>query len=268
MLMVASTNASGGPRAFTVDAPPRPVPQEQLSAVDGEVFEWPEDPAARVTTTLRRSNIGRTSTVSNTSSDAQPTTPQHTRRTMKRLALALIATLALLGAACGNGDDNPALQGGAPSTAHNDADVAFAQDMIPHHEQAVEMSDMALKQAGSAKVKDLATRIKAAQGPEIAQMRGWLQDWNQSVSGEHGGGHGGAAAGMMSDAEMRQLEQASGAAFDKAFLQGMIRHHEGAVTMAKKEQAKGQFPDAKALASRIVETQEAEIAEMKGLLQA
>ncbi len=74
--------------------------------------------------------------------------------------------------------------------------------------------------------------------------------------------------GMMSDADMGQLEQANGAAFDKLFLEGMIRHHEGAVTMAQEEQAKGQFPEAKALALRIIEAQQAEITEMKGLLQA
>lgn len=195
---------------------------------------------------------------------------------MKRLTLALIATLALVGAACGNDDDNAALEGGPPPAAHNDADVAFAQGMIPHHEQAVQMSDMALKQAGSPKVKDLATRIKEAQGPEIAQMKGWLQDWNQPMPPAMGGMSGSSGMqmpgmqmpGMMSDADMGQLEKLSGAAFDKAFLQGMIGHHEGAVTMAKEEQAKGQFPEAKALAARIIDAQQAEITEMKGLLQA
>jgi len=193
---------------------------------------------------------------------------------MKRLAIALIATLALLGAACGNGDDgNPALEGGTPSAAHNDADVAFAQGMIPHHEQAVVMSDMAFKQAGSPKVKDLATRIKDAQGPEIAQMKGWLQDWNQPVTPPMGGMPGMQMpgmkmSGMLSDADMGQLGKLSGAAFDKAFLQGMIAHHEGAVTMAEEEQARGQFPEAKALAERIIDAQQAEITEMKGLLQA
>lgn len=194
---------------------------------------------------------------------------------MKRLALALVATLALLGAACGNDDDNPALQEGASPVAHNDADVAFAQGMIPHHEEAVKMSEMALEQAGSPKVKDLARRIKEAQGPEISQMKGWLQDWNQPVTPAQGGGMPGMSGmsgtkmpGMMSDGEMGRLEKAGGAAFDKLFLEGMIRHHEGAVMMAEEEQTKGQFPDAKALASRIIQAQQAEITEMKGLLQA
>jgi len=193
---------------------------------------------------------------------------------MKRIPLALIATLALLGAACGNNNDKPALEEGSSAVVHNEADVAFAQGMIPHHEQAVQMADLALKQAGSPKVKDLASRIKGAQDPEISQMKGWLQDWNQPVAPAMGGGQTGMSGmqgmqmpGMMSDGEMDQLAKVGGAEFDKAFLQGMIRHHEGAVTMAKEEQAKGQFPEAKALASRIIDAQQAEITEMNGLLQ-
>lgn len=182
---------------------------------------------------------------------------------MKRLALALIAMLSLLGAACGS-NDTPALKEGSSPVAHNDADVAFAQGMIPHHEEAVEMADMALKQAASPKVKDLAGRIKEAQGPEISQMKGWLEDWNEPAMS---GSPGMQMPGMMSDAEMGQLEKAGGAAFDKLFLESMIRHHEGAVTMAREEQAKGQFPEAKVLASRIVDAQQAEITEMKGLLK-
>ncbi len=183
---------------------------------------------------------------------------------MRRLAVALIAALALVGTACGNGnDDNPALEQRPSPPAHNDADVAFAQAMIPHHEQAIQMSDLALKQAASAKVKDLARRIKADQDAEITQMKGWLAQWGQPVTPEHGGGHGGG--GMMSDAEMRQLEQARGTAFDRLFLQSMIRHHEGAVMMAQEEQQKGQFPEAKDLARRIADSQQAEIAEMKAL---
>ncbi len=97
---------------------------------------------------------------------------------MRRLAVALVAALALVGAACGNGnDDNPALEQGSPPPAHNDADVAFAQGMVPHHEQAIHMSDLALRQAASAKVKDLARRIKDDKEREITQMKGWLAQW-------------------------------------------------------------------------------------------
>lgn len=183
----------------------------------------------------------------------------------RRLVLALAAGLAMVGGACAAGvDDEPALE--PPPAEHNEADVAFAQGMIPHHQQAVEMSDMALTRAASPKVKNLATRIKEAQGPEIETMKRWLADWGQPVKDEHGGHGGQGSQGMLSEAEMGQMRSTSGAAFDRMFLQGMIRHHEGAVTMAKEEQAKGQFPEAKELAARIEAQQEAEITEMRGLL--
>ena len=181
---------------------------------------------------------------------------------MRRVVLAIAVSLAFVGAACGDNDDEPAVQ--QPRAEHNDADIAFAQGMIPHHEQAIEMSDLALKQSSSADLKGLADRIKAAQGPEIDQMRGWLQRWAQPSTGGHGGHTGG---GMLTEGEISQLKSASGAAFDRLFLQGMIRHHDGAVTMAQEELDKGQFAEAKQLARRIIDTQRAEISEMRGLLQ-
>lgn len=151
-----------------------------------------------------------------------------------------------------------------PSAEHNEADVAFAQGMIPHHRQAIEMSDMALGQAGSAEVKDLANRIRAAQEPEITKMTSWLEGWGQPVQPEHGG-H--MESGMLSEAEMAQLRQASGPEFDRLFLEGMVRHHEGAVSMSQEELNKGQFPEAKELARQIIAAQQAEIDEMRRLLQ-
>ncbi len=180
---------------------------------------------------------------------------------MRRLLLAIGLGLAVLGAACGS-SDQPALE--QPSVEHNEADVTFAQGMIPHHEQAIEMSEMALSQAARPEVKDLASRIRAAQEPEIAKMTRWLEDWGQPVQPEHGEHPG---AGMLSDAEMTQLRGASGPAFDRLFLEGMIRHHEGAVSMAQEELDKGQFPEAKELARDIIAAQRAEIAEMQRLLQ-
>lgn len=182
-----------------------------------------------------------------------------------RRTLAAFALIALVAAGCGGGDDDTASTGAAE---RNDADVTFAKGMVPHHEQAVEMSDMALEKAENPKVKELATKIKAAQGPEIDQMKGWLSDWGESADdmGDMGGMSGMDMNGMMSDGEMKALEAASGAAFDKLFLEGMIRHHEGAVTMAEEELAKGKFPEAKTLAQQILDAQNAEIAEMKTLL--
>lgn len=179
----------------------------------------------------------------------------------RRLLVAIGLGLAVLGAGCGNGDE-PTLE--QASAAHNEADIAFAQGMIPHHHQAIEMSDMALSQSARPEVKDLASRIKAAQEPEIAKLTGWLRDWGQSVQPEHGE-H--AGAGMMSDAEMTQLRAATGPEFDRMFLEGMIRHHEGAVSMAQEELDKGQFPEAQELARNIITAQQAEITEMQRLLQ-
>lgn len=186
---------------------------------------------------------------------------------MKRLlsvGTALLVALVVV-SACGGGDD------------HNAQDVSFATDMIPHHEQAVMMSDLALGQATSPQVKALATRIKAAQGPEITLMQGWLSTWGEK---EGDGGHGGHAMGsgqgmqgsehmkgMLSDGEMGSLRAASGTAFDRMFLEGMTLHHRGAVEMARLEQEKGKFPAAKELAGRIIADQEREIAEMADILR-
>lgn len=180
---------------------------------------------------------------------------------MKRLPVAVVVGLAMLVAGCGR-SDQPALE--QPSAGHNEADVAFAQGMIPHHEQAIEMSEMALSQAARPEVKDLANRIKAAQGPEIDKLTRWLEDWGQPLQPQHGEHHG---AGMLSDADMTQLRASSGPEFDRRFLEGMIRHHEGAVSMAQEELDKGQFPDAKQLARHIIDSQQAEISEMQRLLQ-
>jgi len=196
---------------------------------------------------------------------------------MKKLLLVAVAGLALLASACGS-DDDPTLQAdgngstGASAEAHNEADVMFAQGMIAHHEQAIEMSDMVLERGENAEVKALAEDIKAAQTPEIEILRGWLQEWDEeeTPSGDDMGGmpgmDGGEDATMMSDDEMDELEGASGTELDKMFLEMMIRHHEGAISMAETEVEDGEFPDAKDLAQRIIDTQQAEVTKMKELL--
>ncbi|WP_036453972.1 DUF305 domain-containing protein [Mycolicibacterium smegmatis] len=177
----------------------------------------------------------------------------------------------------------------AAASAHNDADVSFAQGMIPHHEQAVEMSDMLLgKQGVNPAVVSLAEKIKGAQAPEIEKMQGWLQQWGVSSTPEtsstdmpghsmpghdmSGGGMGempamgGGGHGMMSEADMAALQNASGAEAGRLFLEQMIEHHEGAVTMAQQEIDNGQAPEAVEMARSIVSSQQAEIDEMRGLL--
>ena len=158
----------------------------------------------------------------------------------------------------------------AASGQHNAADVTFATDMVPHHQQAVTMSQMAQKQATDPKVKSLAAEIQAAQGPEIETMTGWLTAWGQAAptSGGHDmskmGGTG--MDGMMTDEQMQQLSAASGTAFDRMWLQGMVAHHKGAVEMSNVELRDGENADAKKLAQQIIDAQKQEIAVMEQLL--
>lgn len=200
-----------------------------------------------------------------------------------RLAAGVVA-VALAGlTACGS-DDDPTLDARSEETAtseeqdggasvdedHNEADVAFAQSMIPHHEQAIAMAQLAGERADSQEVLDLAARIEAAQQPEIEQMEAWLEEW-----GEDGDGMSGMdmeddgemqMEGGMSDEDMTSLEAATGAEFDQMFLEMMIEHHRGAISMAETEVAEGTNGEAIQLAQTIMEDQEAEIAEMEALL--
>ncbi|OFE17190.1 hypothetical protein BA895_17155 [Humibacillus sp. DSM 29435] len=156
------------------------------------------------------------------------------------------------------------------SGEQNAADVAFAAGMVPHHQQAVTMSQMAQKQATSPKVKALAADIQAAQGPEIQTMTGWLTAWGQPAptSGGHDMSQMGGAGmgGMMTDEQMQQLSAASGTAFDRMWLQLMIAHHQGAVEMSNVELSGGKNADAKKLAQEIIDAQKREITVMQQLL--
>ncbi|WP_104118425.1 DUF305 domain-containing protein [Arthrobacter sp. B1805] len=170
---------------------------------------------------------------------------------------------------------------------HNDTDVMFARMMIPHHQQAVEMSEMILAKDGvDPQVTDLATTIKDAQGPEIETMTGWLEVWGEPMEPEGGmegndmgdmgdmGGSGDMEGmegmegmdGMMSEDQMAALENAEGVEASRMFLESMTAHHEGAIDMAQDEVDNGQNPDAVELAETIVETQQAEIDQMQQLL--
>lgn len=174
--------------------------------------------------------------------------------------------------------------------AHNDADTMFAQGMTPHHQQAIEMSDMLLgKQGIDPRVVSLANEIKNAQGPEIARMQGWLQEWGVSATpapnttgtpshtmpghdmsggGDMGDmpGMGGGGHGMMSEADMAALQNAQGAEASRLFLTQMIAHHQGAIMMAQQEIDNGQFPAAVDMARNIVSSQQTEITTMQGML--
>ena len=193
------------------------------------------------------------------------------KRFLTATALALTAVLAL--SACGDTDagTNTAPRSSA-AAAYNDADVTFAQQMIPHHQQAVQMSRMAKAHASTKGVKELAANIEKAQGPEIDTMTRWLKDWGKDVPTGYTMGHGmgsmGDMPGMMSDQDMMGLDRVDGATFDRMFLTMMVEHHEGAISMARAEQANGKNADAVALARTIEDAQTAEVALMKSMLKA
>lgn len=182
------------------------------------------------------------------------------------LLAAALATLGLV-SACGDDGSTSTPRGASMQGAHNAQDVAFTSGMIPHHQQAVEMADLVLGRDVSAELKALAQQIKAAQGPEVQQMAGWMQGWGEQLPGEHGVGHGMAMSdGMLTEPEFSDLGAAKGTAFARLFLQGMVRHHQGAVAMAREQLAKGQDAKVKALAQAVVSGQTAEITLMERML--
>ena len=155
------------------------------------------------------------------------------------------------------------------SADFNDDDVMFAQMMIPHHEQAIEMSDIALDPtvgAGEA-VRNLATKIKAAQDPEIQQMTDLLTSWKKSLTMDESMDHSDMMSGMLSAEELSRLSTLRGAEFDRAWLTGMIAHHEGAIDMAEAALKDGSNSAVRDLANEIIRGQEAEITEMRNLIQ-
>lgn len=180
-----------------------------------------------------------------------------------RALTAITIGLGLTLTGCGDDGDSD-----ADATEFNDADIAFAQDMIPHHQQAVMMSGLVADQGKDPAVVELARQIEAAQAPEIETMQGWLADWDAEVSHEVGGhgedGH--SETGMMSQQDINRLTSASGRRFDRIFLRLMIAHHEGAITMAQTERSDGAFDAAIALAEEIESTQSDEIDRMEDLL--
>ena len=192
---------------------------------------------------------------------------------------AAIATAALAGilviAGCSSNDhgsmdagDMSQMMSPDSSTEASAADVMFAQMMIPHHQQAVEMSTLAETRASDPEIKALAAQIKGAQQPEIDQMKSWLDEWGMPVmdADEAMGSHmGHGMSGMLSDEQMAELEAASGPAFDVLYVQYMIEHHQGAIDMAQ-DVVDSKDPRVAALAAAIIKAQEAEIAEMQGFL--
>jgi uncharacterized protein (DUF305 family) len=191
-----------------------------------------------------------------------------------RLAGAPITgALVLAGCAGGSSDaaDNARTSSdpsaGAEAT-FNDADVTFAQGMLPHHQQAIEMAQLADGRAADPRILDPAGRIEAAQAPEINTLTSGLADWGADDMSGMDHGRGDDMGGMMSEQDTTLLMNADGTEFDWMFLQQMIAHHRGAVDTAVTEAADGQNADAIAMAENIRDSQNAEIAEMQQLLRA
>ncbi|TLM72896.1 DUF305 domain-containing protein [Pseudarthrobacter sp. NamB4] len=197
------------------------------------------------------------------------------------IAAALAASLGLAGCAADSGSSGGnTMHGsnhGSPSAMsstmpdasadHNQADIMFSQMMIPHHAQAVEMSDLILaKPDMPADVTALASKIKDAQAPEIELMTGWLEEWNVPTMMRDHSGHG--MGGMVDSQGMEKLKEAQGTEAVRLFLEHMIGHHEGAVDMAQQEIGAGKHPESIQLARDIITAQEAEIAQMKEMLPA
>ena len=157
---------------------------------------------------------------------------------------------------------------GSPATgSHNRADIRFAQMMIPHHQQAIEMSDLLLAKTDiDPDVSGLARQIKAAQGPEITLMAGWLAGWGQPAMPSTGHQMGGGMGGMMSRDDLDALERATGTEAMKLYLAGMITPHEGAIDMAEQQLDDGDNPEARELARHIITSQRADITTMQRLL--
>ena len=182
--------------------------------------------------------------------------------------MAAVALVALLLSACGS---HGSMAGDLTGRA---ADIAFAQAMIPHHEQALEMSEIALASGAGPAVADLAREIRRAQDPEIILMRQWLKDWGAQEA-PHGAdpsaaveddGHDELMPGMMSADEMLVLAQATGRDLDRMWLEMMIAHHEGAIEMAEQVLATTDDLEVEALAQAVVDGQSGEIDRMRAIL--
>lgn len=197
--------------------------------------------------------------------------------TMRALAAAAALAIGLTLAGCStNNTSSPETSSSESSSSkstsaasHNDQDVKFTQQMLPHHQQAIEMSDMLLAKGSGvqADVGTLAKQIKAEQAPEIMEMTGWLKAWNKptqmpSMSGMN---HS-AMSGMMSDSDMQDLQNASPRDAGQLYLEQMIQHHTSAVDMAETEVTKGKNADAVALAKSIVQSQTEQITQMQDML--
>lgn len=150
------------------------------------------------------------------------------------------------------------------ASGHNDADVRFAQDMIPHLTQAEEVADVVLTKPGlSTELREVATGIQDRQGPEVARLRGWLKAWGATEAGEQDAR---SRAGVLTAQQLKNLHDADTLAAAKLYLEGMITHHEAAIALARDELAGGVSPEARELAQQVIDSRSAEIDGLRELL--
>lgn len=193
------------------------------------------------------------------------------KRTLLAVVGVLAASLTLSACSTGTSDtgsDSPGSSSDAAAT-FNDQDVSFAQSMVVHHSQAIDMAQVILDKDGiDPRVTELAQDIKDAQGPEIDQLNGFLEQWDAPAEMEGMDGMDGmeGVAGTMSEQDMADLETATGIEASRLFLEQMTVHHEGAVEMAQVQVDEGEDPDATALAQKIIDDQNAELELMDELL--
>lgn len=187
--------------------------------------------------------------------------------------LAAIGLIVLIALRVINSDSGSHMMGDTASHNMNNSqssselqmnEFMFAEMMIPHHQQAVDMSDLALKKSTNPSILDLAQRIKDAQSAEIVQMKSWLDgESSNSMMSDHSG-H--SMGGMLTEEEFSKLESATGIEFDKLFLEGMIVHHEGAIDMSRMIKDTP-TEEVNIFGLNVVEVQSAEIREMKEILE-
>jgi uncharacterized protein (DUF305 family) len=175
--------------------------------------------------------------------------------------LAAVVTAAVVSACGGSSSGHD-----EHSAEHNPADVTFAQNMIPHHQQAVDMSAMVPSHTANRDLIVMAKHISADQQAEIHTLGELLEQWGEPVGHDHGGHDGMGMYGMVDAATMNRLQSLKDDAFDELWLSSMIRHHQGAIAMATPEIANGENPTAVKMAKTIVDWQQIEIGRMNALL--
>ena len=190
----------------------------------------------------------------------------------------IAVTVLLVGCSGGNhrdaeGTAEVAATAATDREAYNNADVTFAQGLVPHQHGTLALVQLAPGRAGDPRVVQLATRVEAAQQSQVDAMIQWLQEWGEPLPEEAElGDHGPVdlsderAMGGVSDQELAAASATTGAQFDRQFLTLMLEQHRTAVDMAQAEMAAGSYPEAVALAREMEQTQTVEIDEMESLL--